>query len=309
MNASDVAAAARLDVVWVVFGNVLLQQLGIPVPAIPTLLVAGSLAFSYGRFGQLLAVAVLASVLADLLWYAAGRAFGYRILAGLCRLSLNPGSCVSAAESLFVRWGAWSLVGAKFVPGFSTVGPPIAGSLRLPIPSFLMASGAGAALWAGAAILAGWLLRTEVRRLVDATREHGMSAGVGAVAVALAWLLWALWRKRHFERMAAIPHITATELAAALESDAPPLLLDLRGPAVVASAGAIDGAVRAQLSEMELALSHWPKHRPIVTLCACPEDATAVRAAHGLTKLGYIAVQPLKGGYDAWVQHLDQNGR
>ena len=67
----------------------------------------------------------LASVIADLLWYAAGRAFGYRVLSGLCRLSLNPASCVSATEERFMRWGVWSLVVAKFVPGFSTVAPPI----------------------------------------------------------------------------------------------------------------------------------------------------------------------------------------
>ena len=309
MNIADIASAIRGDAVWVVFANVLLQQLGLPVPAVPTLLLAGSLAVSYGQAGQMIAAAVLASMLADLLWYAGGRAFGYRVLAGLCRLSLNPGSCVSSAESLFVRWGAWSLVGAKFVPGFSTVGPPIAGSLRLPVPSFLAASGAGAGLWAAAAIFAGWLLRSEVRRFIDAAGEHGMSAGVAALVAVLAWLAWALWRKRRFEQMAAIPHIGVADLAAALKSNSPPLLLDLRSAALVASAGSIEGAVQAQLSDMKRALSDWPKHSLVVTLCACPEDATAVRAAHSLAKLGYIAVQPLKGGYDAWIQHLDQNDR
>ena len=81
------------NAVWVVFANVLLQQLGLPVPAVPTLLAAGSLAMSFGEAGQLLAAAILASVFADLLWYVAGRAFGYRVLSGLCKLSLNPGSC------------------------------------------------------------------------------------------------------------------------------------------------------------------------------------------------------------------------
>lgn len=109
--------------------------------------------------------------------------------------------------------------------------------------------------------------------------------------------------------MAAIPHITANDLAAALESEAPPLLLDLRSASLVASAGSIDVSIQAELSDMKRALSHWPKQCPVVTLCACPEDATAVRAAHGLAKLGYTAVQPLKGGYYAWIQHLDQSER
>ena len=97
MNINEITAALRADAVWVVFANVLLQQLGLPLPAVPTLLLAGSLAVSYGQAGGLLAAAVVASVIADLLWYGAGRAFGYRVLSGLCRLSLNPGSCVSTA--------------------------------------------------------------------------------------------------------------------------------------------------------------------------------------------------------------------
>jgi membrane protein DedA with SNARE-associated domain len=109
------------NAVRVVFANVLLRQLGLPAPALPTPNAAGSLAATFRQAEQLLAAAILESVCADLLWYVAGRAFGYRVLSGLCKLSLNPGSCVSSAEALFMRWGARSLVVAKFIPGFSTV--------------------------------------------------------------------------------------------------------------------------------------------------------------------------------------------
>ncbi|WP_246264483.1 DedA family protein [Aromatoleum toluvorans] len=131
MDLSQITEAIQRDAVWVVFVNVLLQQLGLPVPAVPTLLVAGSLAAGSGQAGAMLVAAVCASVVADWLWYLAGRLFGYRVLSGLCRLSINPASCVTQTEARFVRWGLWSLVVAKFVPGFSTVAPPIAGSLRL----------------------------------------------------------------------------------------------------------------------------------------------------------------------------------
>lgn len=108
MDLAQLTDALQRDAAWVVFLNVLLQQLGLPVPAVPTLLLAGSLAASPLHGMQLLAAAVLASVLADWVWYLAGRSFGYRVLAGLCRLSINPGSCVSATEARFTRWGAWS---------------------------------------------------------------------------------------------------------------------------------------------------------------------------------------------------------
>lgn len=291
---------------WVVFISVLMQQIGLPVPAIPTLLVAGSLAVSSGQTGQILAAAVLASVIADSTWYLAGRAFGYRILSGLCRLSINPGSCVSETEARFMRWGVWSLVIAKFVPGFSTVAPPIAGSLRMPLPSFLAAAALGAALWAGVAILVGWWWRAQVEIAINSMSNHGATLIV-VIALGLgAWLLWKLWQKYRFEQMLSIPHITPTELVAALASDAPPLLLDFRGPAMIAQTGPLAGAAQASLDDLPRAVSHWAKGRDIVTLCACPEDAAAVRAAHDLRKLGYTSVRPLKGGYDSWIRQLGQ---
>lgn len=307
MDITHIAAMIQKDAIWVVFVNVLLQQLGLPVPALPTLLVAGSLAASSGDAGKMLAASVLASMIADWAWYLAGRAFGYRVLAGLCRLSINPGSCVSTAEARFLRWGVWSLVMAKFIPGFSTVAPPIAGSLRMPLPSFMVAASLGAAFWAGTALLAGWLLRAEVQTAIEALSGHGTTA-ITMIALGLgAWLAWKLWQKYRFEQLAAIPHITPVELMAALASDTPPLLLDLRGAALIAEAGPIDGATQAQLDDLAHAVSHWPRQHHIVTLCACPEDATAVRAARALTKLGYTSVRPLKGGYESWQQHLGKN--
>ena len=190
MDITAITGAIQRDPVAIVFVNVLLQQMGLPVPAVPTLLVAGSLAGSPGQAAPMLAAAVLASVIADWIWYLAGRAFGYRVLSGLCRLSINPGSCVSETEARFVRWGAWSLVIAKFVPGFSTVAPPIAGSLRMSLPSFIAAAGLGASIWAGAAILTGWLLRAEVRTVLELISRHETTA-ITVIAIGLCiWLAW-----------------------------------------------------------------------------------------------------------------------
>lgn len=132
-----------------VFANVFLQQLGLPIPAVPTLLVVGSLVAGISETGLIIVAMVLASVLADWIWYLSGRAFGYRVLSGLCKLSINPASCVTQTEDRFLRWGLWSLVVAKFIPGFSTVAPPIAGALRMSLSGFLTAAAAGALLWGG----------------------------------------------------------------------------------------------------------------------------------------------------------------
>ena len=301
MEIDHVIQTLQSDALAVVFVNVLLQQVGLPVPAVPTLLLGGSLAAGPGQLGEMLAAAVVASLIADWLWYAAGRMFGYRVLTGLCKLSINPGSCVSQTEARFVRWGVSSLVAAKFIPGFSTVAPPIAGALRMSLPGFLIASGSGAGLWAGLALVAGWLLRDAVLDAIAALDRHSGGAMLVAIVVLVAWLGWKLWQKYRFRKLSAVPHVTADELIAALATDQPPLLLDLRGATMIAETGPVPGAIVAEHDHLQRAVGGWPKNRPIVTLCACPEDAGAIQAARDLLSHGYVSVRPLKGGYEAWI--------
>lgn len=301
MEFSQISESLQRDAVWVVFLNVLLQQSGFPVPAVPTLLLAGSLAVSFGQLGSILAAAIVASVIADWMWYLAGRAFGYRVLSGLCKLSINPGSCVSQTEARFVRWGLGSLVVAKFIPGFSTVAPPIAGSLRMALPGFLLAAAAGAALWAGLALGAGWVLRREVQVVIQTLDKQAGSVVLVLSVLAAVWLGWKLWQKYRFRQWSAVPHITPAELLTTMESEQPLLLLDLRGASMVAEAGPILGATVAEHDRLLEAVGDWPRNQPIVTLCACPEDAGAVQAARRLLDAGYLSVRPLKGGYEAWL--------
>jgi len=301
MELSQISESLQRDAVWVVFLNVLLQQAGLPVPAVPTLLLAGSLAVSSNQLANILAAAIVASVIADWMWYLAGRAFGYRVLSGLCKLSINPGSCVSQTEARFVRWGLGSLVVAKFIPGFSTVAPPIAGSLRMALPGFLLAAAAGAALWAGLALGTGWILRREVQTVISALDEQAGSVLVVVVGIVAIWLGWKLWQKYRFRQWSAVPHITPAELLAAMEARQPLLLLDLRGASMVAETGPIVGATIAEHDRLLDAVGDWPRSQPIVTLCACPEDAGAVQAARRLLAEGYLSVRPLKGGYEAWL--------
>ena len=302
MELSDISRTIQTDAALIAFVNVLLQQLGLPVPAVPTLMVIGSLTVLPSTAMLTLVAAVSASVLADAVWYGAGRMVGYRLLNGLCRLSINPGSCVTQTESRFARWGVWSLVLAKFIPGFSTVAPPIAGSLKMPMASFLLASGIGAALWAGLALTAGWLVREELQGLLSVFSGNGTSVIGIAVVIVSVWILWKFWQKARFERLAAIPRIKIDALMTLMNSDTPPLLLDLRGAILVAEGIKIDGARIAEHADLETAVGDWPKDALIVTLCACPQDAGAVQAARAIMAMGYRQVQPLDGGFEAWQE-------
>lgn len=307
MELSRIIESLHRDAVWVVFLNVWLQQAGLPVPAVPTLLLAGSLAATSGELAGVLAAAIVASVVADWMWYLAGRAFGYRVLSGLCKLSINPASCVSQTEARFVRWGIGSLVIAKFIPGFSTVAPPIAGSLRMALPGFLLSAAMGAALWAGLALGTGWILRKEVQTAMSTLDEHAGRVLVLVAGAVACWLSWKLWQRYRFRQLSAVPHILPDELLEAMEDYPSPLLLDLRGHSMAANTRPIPGATIAEHDRLLDAVGNWPKNQPIVTLCACPEDAGAIQAARSLLNAGYLSVRPLKGGYEAWLAAANKN--
>jgi membrane protein DedA with SNARE-associated domain/rhodanese-related sulfurtransferase len=292
----------RQDAVAVVFLNVMLQQLGLPVPAVPTMLLAGSLAATPRQFGNILAAAVVASMMADWIWYHAGKRFGYRVLAGLCKLSINPSSCVSQTEARFLRWGISSIIVAKFIPGFSTVAPPIAGALRMNQFGFLAAAGAGGTLWAGLALGVGWALKDTVDAVIVAIDQHTGTALLVVLLLASTWLGWKMWQKYRFKKFSAVPHITPGELLAAMKTEQRPLLLDLRGHTMIAQTGPIPGAKVAEHDQLRQAVGDWPKNQPIVTMCACPEDAGAILAARHLLNQGYLSVKPLQGGYRAWIE-------
>jgi rhodanese-related sulfurtransferase len=225
----------------------------------------------------------------------------------LCKLSINPTSCVSLTEARFTRWGVWSLLGAKFVPGFSTVAPPIAGALRMSLPRFLLAAAGGAALWAGTALGAGWMLREAAPRAVAVLERHAATVVELVILLVGFWVAWKLWQKYRFRKLSTLPHITPAELLAAMGSDSPPLLLDLRGRTMIAEAVPVAGAVIAEHDRLHEAVREWPKDLPIVTFCACPEDAGAIQAARRLLDSGYRSVRPLKGGYEAWLAAIGKD--
>src|SRR5512147_777105 len=157
-----------------VFVNVLLLQAGLPVPAYPTLIVTGALAArSPYTLAGLLGTAVVASAIGNFAWYVAGRRLGGRVLKTLCRVSLSPDSCVRQTESIFERWGAPSLMFAKFVPGFASVATAMAGVVRIAPWRFVLFDAIGAALWSGVAIALGYVFRDAIDDVVSGLAAMG----------------------------------------------------------------------------------------------------------------------------------------
>jgi membrane protein DedA with SNARE-associated domain/rhodanese-related sulfurtransferase len=288
--------------VWVVGVNVLLQQLGLPIPSVPTMMVAGALA-SMGRLNgpAAFALSVSASLAADLAWFGAGRRFGYPVLRFLCKVSLSPDMCVRQTEGIFERWGFYSVVLSKFIPGFSTVAPPIAGALRMRTWSFAMASIASASLWVGVAMGTGYLFSSQIETVLDWMTDH---LGIGALAIAVVvavYVLFKAWQRWRLARFVNASLIDIDDLRAALAGEARPFLVDIGSRLAQQSRPHIPGAALLDL-EAIARLDDFPSDRDIVVYCACPNEASAKRAAQILLGRGYTRVRPLRGGLDAWIR-------
>ena len=183
--------------VAVVVANVLVDQIGFPVPAIPTLIVAGALAAD-GRLSlsALFAWSVVACLAADCGWYLVGQRYGIRVLKTLCRISLEPDSCVSQTQTSFERWGINSLVIAKFVPGLAIIAPPMAGAMRIGWPRFVFLSTAAAVLWVGSALAVGALFKAQIGQVLQRLEEFGGVTGAGIMLLLAAYIAYKWWQRR-----------------------------------------------------------------------------------------------------------------
>ena len=252
-----------------VFLNVLLEQLGLPVPAVPALIVAGALSRE-GRMSSthVLIASVMASLLADSLWFALGRRYGYRILRTLCRISLSPDSCVRDTEARFERWGLKSLLIAKFIPGFSTVAPPLAGAAQRSTAAFLAYDAAGALIWAGSAVAAGRAFYRAIDRLLDALENLGgwailLVSCALAVVVILKW-----WQRATFMKQLRLARIRPDQLKQLLDGGAAPVILDVRTPSRRNSdPRRIPSAILAENDAIAERLKHLPPATEIVLYC------------------------------------------
>jgi membrane protein DedA with SNARE-associated domain/rhodanese-related sulfurtransferase len=287
----------------VVFLNVLLDQIGLPVPAVPTLIVAGAVAVD-GQLslGLLFLGSVAACLIADCGWYWVGEVYGIRVLKTLCRISLEPDSCVSQTQNRFERWGINSLVIAKFVPGLAIIAPPLAGALRIGWMRFVLLSTLAAALWSGVALGAGVLFRTQIQQLLTALDRLGSAVVlIGVLAIALyvgyKWL-----QRARFYALLRMARISVSELYELMQAGASPVVIDVRSAtARTLEPRWIPGALNISLSEVGQRLKDLPRDRDIIVYCTCPSEASAARVAKILMKHGFKHVRPLHGGLDAWL--------
>jgi len=283
--------------------NVLLDQIGLPVPAVPTLVVAGAIAAGgQVSLSAVFAWSVIACLAADCGWYLVGVKYGVRVLKMLCQVSLEPDSCVSQTQIRFERWGINSLVIAKFIPGLAIIAPPMAGAMRIGWLRFIFLSGCSAVLWVGFFLAAGVLFKSQIERLLLHLSEFGSITAAGIVILLAAYIAYKWWERRRFYKVLRMARISVEDLDALIRGGAAPLIIDVRSTTARALEPRwIPGALHVPLQDVAHHLKELPRDRDTILYCTCPSEASAARVAKILMNHGFKRVRPLHGGLDAWV--------
>jgi membrane protein DedA with SNARE-associated domain/rhodanese-related sulfurtransferase len=292
---------------WLVFANVLALQLGAPVPAYPTLIVVGAVS-ARGDFStaHVVAVALTASLVADLAWYFAGARLGRRVLRLMCRISLSPDSCVRQTEDIYERWGAPSLMIAKFIPGFAAVATSMAGVVRTRIASFLFFDAIGALLWSGLAVALGWIFRDAVDDVLAVLIQAGRWSLIGIASLLALYVAGKAAQRYRLLRTLRMARISVEQLSQMMEDPRPPLVVDVRSRSSQ-ERGRIPGAVWIDSHDFDESVrSQALDDRTadeVIVYCACPNEASAALVAKKLMQAGFKRVRPLAGGIEAWMAH------
>jgi membrane protein DedA with SNARE-associated domain len=250
------------------FWWVLAEQSAIPLPSVPLLLASGAL-IRTGRLHALPAIAccVIAGLIGDTLWFQLGRHRGGQVLRILCRVSLEPDSCVRQTEKAFLKYGMNSLLVAKFIPGLNAVAAPLAGSSGSPYWRFLLYDGFGVTLWGGAYLAFGYLFSEQLETLFDYAARMGSGLFLVVVALFVTWVGWKFLQRRRFLKQLDTARITPEELRDRLNTGEELFIVDLRSR-LTAEADSIPGATRISFEDLTTRSQDIPRDREIILFCS-----------------------------------------
>lgn len=253
----------------ILFFWVMAEQIGLPLPSAPMLLASGALAGA-GSMDMRSAVvlAMLAALLSDSLWYELGKRRGTRVLSFLCRISLEPDSCVRRTQNLFTKYGARALLAAKFVPGLGSIATPLAGISRVSWPRFLFFDAAGTLLWAGAFTGAGYLFSDRLEKAAVFAAGFGVSLSVILFGSPAAYIFWKYLERRRYLSGLRMARIEPEELRRRIDAGDPVMVVDLRHSSdFEQDPEMVPGAVHVDAEELELATFMLPTDREIILYC------------------------------------------
>jgi membrane protein DedA with SNARE-associated domain len=222
---------------------------------------------NYSFFVTLL-VCVVGVVSGDMLWFELGRWRGRSVLKVLCRLSLEPDTCVRQTELNFMKRGPWTLLFTKFVPGIGLISTALAGAIKMPRWQFLLADAGGASLWASAYLLTGVLFHREINKAILFLGLFGRRAGFTLALLLAAFVAWRYFQRVRFRRQLRIDRISPQEAFDLMQSDTPPVMVDLRSPSEIARTGQkILGAQVLRPAQLRAHFADIPRDRGAILYC------------------------------------------
>ncbi len=287
---------------WILFGWVLVEQLGVPLPSSPILLTAGALTATHHMSLEGIILAAMAgSAIADSVWFRLGGRYGSSVTRWLCKYSLEAASCVRKTEEMLVRRGPTSLLLAKFIPGLNTMAAPLAGQSKMRYRTFLLYDMAGTFLWVTTFVVAGRFFGNAIRRNEAVLHWVGRSAFALVVLVVLGILIYRVVRQRSFLRKINTMRIAPDELKSMMDRGESLYIIDLRHPLdILPDPRILPGAVRLLPNELIARNAEIPRDRDVVLYCTCPSEATSAKVAMTMRRFGIERVRPLRGGFDGW---------
>lgn len=290
------------------FMIVLAEQIGLPIPALPVLIAVGAL-IGAGQMGFWPAVgtAMLAALVGDQLWFELGRRRGRQVLGWLCRISLEPTACVRRTETFFARHGSHSLMIAKFIPGLSTIAPPLAGIMGLRMPQYLLYNGIGTVLWVGSGIGLGMVFSNQLEEALVMAANLGPTVGLTFLGMIVGYVVYKALHRSRVEQL--VPRLTARQLVEKTTAGEDTVIIDLRPRGAREDVPGIPGSLTFSLDEVLARRHELPHDRDVVLYCACPRDAASVHVACKLREAGFTRVWPLAGGVEAWHTMLRESGQ
>jgi membrane protein DedA with SNARE-associated domain len=253
----------------VLFLWILFQQLGLPIPGAPILMAAGVLAgIGIFNFFLILVLAVFASLISDTFWYQIGFRRGGKVLPLLCRISLDPDSCVRKTKSIFARHGPRSLLVAKFVPGMTPLTSPLAGIFHMSPLRFYFYDGLGVLLWTVFYFGVGYLFSHQLEQMGSESTRTGLWMGLIIPGGLIGFIGWKYLRRRHFLDQLTAARITPEEVKEKLDAKEDLLVLDIRSPfELEVEPQIIPGAFHLPMDQLAGNGKNLPRDRDIVLYC------------------------------------------
>ena len=244
------------------------EQSAIPLPSVPLLLAAGAL-IRTGRLYVLLAITccVIAALLADTIWFQLGRWRGRGVLRLLCRISLEPDSCVRQTENAFLKYGMKSLLVSKFIPGLNAVAAPLAGSSKGPYWRFLIYDAAGASIWSAAYLALGYVFSEQLETILAYASRMGPGLLLLVVVLFILWIGWKFMQRRLLLKRLNVARITPEELRDRLNAGEDLFIVDLRSQ-LPGYGDLIPGATRISPEDLTARGQEIPRDREIILFCS-----------------------------------------